>query len=282
MVPVCVVPPPACHLPLRRLPPYLGLASAPPQLHNPNPNPNPPAQGVVMDALRLGLPRGFDLPALPAGSLLNSGMRLFLASGALPRGGARLGRAAAQPGCFKSLAEESRRNCDGGRTAARRAWRTRPQPSPVGSTVHHPAGCLTSALGLALSFMLSEGARPAPAPPKRTTSDAFDSSMHSQHSAASAELELPASPEEPLLGAASAASKAGAGTGAGPRHRSHGSPSAGEEIQAAGSSAGGSGSARGVPSPRPAGAAGSGRLADLWAGGRIVLASRGFYKYLCM
>lgn len=36
-----------------------------------------------MDALRLGLPRGFNIPSLPEGSLLNSPMRLFLASGGL-------------------------------------------------------------------------------------------------------------------------------------------------------------------------------------------------------
>lgn len=43
----------------------------------------PDLQGVIMDALRLGLPRGFNIPSLPEGSLLNSPMRLFLASGEL-------------------------------------------------------------------------------------------------------------------------------------------------------------------------------------------------------
>lgn len=38
-----------------------------------------------MDALRIGLPRGFDIAGLPPRSLLNSPMRLFLASGALRR-----------------------------------------------------------------------------------------------------------------------------------------------------------------------------------------------------
>lgn len=40
-----------------------------------------PTQGVIMDALRIGFRGGFHIASLPEHSLLNSGMRLFLASG---------------------------------------------------------------------------------------------------------------------------------------------------------------------------------------------------------
>jgi hypothetical protein len=43
------------------------------------------AQGVIMDSFRIGFKHGFRIASLPDHSLLNSGSRLFLASGAVLR-----------------------------------------------------------------------------------------------------------------------------------------------------------------------------------------------------
>ncbi|KAL4420864.1 hypothetical protein ABPG77_002823 [Micractinium sp. CCAP 211/92] len=176
------------------------------------------SQGVLMDAFRIGLKHGFNISSLPEDSLLNSGSRLFLAS-----------------------------------------------------------GCVTSLLGLLFSFALSENSSAAP-PPKRAASEAgtpAEGSVHSQHSqrtASSAELELPTSPEAPLLGAAGSGSAAFAV----PRHRLPGAAATeekpGEEV-----TSGSGGDGNGSPAK-----ARQGRAAEFWSGVRVVLTSRGFYKYLLM
>ncbi|KAL4424382.1 hypothetical protein ABPG75_001683 [Micractinium tetrahymenae] len=176
------------------------------------------SQGVLMDAFRIGLKHGFNIASLPENSLLNSGSRLFLAS-----------------------------------------------------------GCITSLLGLLFSFALSESSSAAP-PPKRTASEAgtpAEGSVHSQRTASSAELELPTSPEAPLLGSSSSVAAASPAA----RHRLPGSSTAadrpGEEAGGGSGSSAGTGSS-GLGRPR------QGRTADFWAGVRVVLTSRGFYKYLTM
>ena len=251
-----------------------------------------------MDALRLGLPRGFNIPSLPEGSLLNSPMRLFLASGVCQQQHSF----PPVPECILCCPVASRL-----------------QERELVSLV---AGCITSLVGLLLSFTLNEFS--APAPPKRTQSEALDPSVgaclclfgaawkleagaaaltlpacvcvhtllaemaelrapccplpqqvHSERTDTSAELELPPSPEMPLLGAGSGNSSAAKAEG--PRHRPH---SGGVADAAAGGEGGEAAGEAGAAQPhtqqqsQPAG----GRrqsLAELWAGVRFVLSSRG-------
>lgn len=93
-------------------------------------------------------------------------------------------------------------------------------------------------------------------------------SQHSQRTASSAELELPTSPEAPLLGVAGSDSAAFAV----PRHRLPGAAATeenpGEEATSGSSGDGGGGPAK----------ARQGRAAEFWSGVRVVLTSRGFYK----
>lgn len=119
-------------------------------------------QGVVMDALRLGLPHGFGIPGLPARALLNSPMRLFIASG----------------GHVLRYCWELRLLW-GVRCASLAALDAAPDenasllPSPL---PHNPnTGCLTSLAGLALSFALTECPPQAagPGPAKRNGSEAM-------------------------------------------------------------------------------------------------------------
>lgn len=165
-----------------------------------------------MDALRLGLPRGFNIPSLPEGSLLNSPMRLFLASGELlnlnalrwftglravhapaRRLAARLPegwlRDSPIPGMWRGClgapviwvaAVSTPVTSAAGRLhSCRPAGRLRLQAllcsEHASHALHQPStGCLTSLAGLLLSFTLNEFSVSAP---KHTDSEALDPSV---------------------------------------------------------------------------------------------------------
>ena len=151
--------------------------------------PHPCLQGVIMDTFRIGLKHGFNIPSLPDHSLLNSGSRLFLASGGWVVGGDECnvsgGVAAlrgvmadmcAAPGTrvsapslplFASLPGQVNR----AGSALCASFNVLPPPP-----VLPPAGCLTSLIGLIISFMLTEHSSQS-TQPKRTGSEAHDTSV---------------------------------------------------------------------------------------------------------
>ena len=114
--------------------------------------------------------------------------------------------------------------------------------------------------------------------------------VHSLHTNSSLELELPTSPEVPLLGASgsSSGSDGGAGSGRGKagagssplHHRPHSGSAAAaggqDEAVAVSDAAGGSAlqQQRGRAPRRSAG--------EVWEGARAVLSSKGFWKYMAM
>lgn len=94
--------------------------------------------------------------------------------------------------------------------------------------------------------------------------------MHSQRSDTSAELELPPSPEVPLLGDGSG----GSSKGEGPRHRAHSGGAGGGAAGGAGAAEEAGEAAPGAQQGKPA----AGRrqsMAELWEGVMFVLSSRG-------
>ncbi|PSC67761.1 MFS general substrate transporter [Micractinium conductrix] len=153
-----------------------------------------------------------------------------------------------------------------------------------GSRLFLASGCVTSLIGLFITFTLGDS---SPAPPKRPASEAGDDSVHSRRTDSSNELELPSttsSPDAPLLGPAAGVDMPGGSSGSGaggsslPRHRlaaAAGKADADSEYTASGPLAA-TGTALGqLEGWRQ-------RMADLLQGMAAVLASRGFYKYLCM
>lgn len=109
-----------------------------------------------MDFFRITLKHGFRIASLPDRSLLNSGMRLFLASGARPP---LLRYSAPVFGCMCRL-----------QPATTMLAHASPL-HPLHTALPLPAapGCLTSLAGLVLTFSLSERGEPAP---KRAASEA--------------------------------------------------------------------------------------------------------------
>lgn len=137
---------------------------------------------------------------------------------------------------------------------------TSPPPAPHPT---HPPGCLTSLAGLILTFSLSEHAAPAP---KRASSDALDASVHSHRTDTSGELELPASPDVPLLGGGSGSSSGKEG----PRHRPNSGSAAGGVGEGSGTSEQAAEPLAPPPAPAPKRPA-----AELWEGVVFVLSSKG-------
>lgn len=113
-----------------------------------------------MDALRLGLPRGFNIPGLPDTSVLNSGMRLFLGSGGRHTSAGRACQGPCLPACSLGLLQ--------------RRWPERRLPSAPPPPPPPLAGCVTSLAGLLLSFGLGEAAQPVT---KRSGSEVLDASV---------------------------------------------------------------------------------------------------------
>ena len=141
---------------------------------------------------------------------------------------------------------------------------------PAGGQLLHGEAPCTCCWGPQLTAIQPQ--RPLAAPP------ALLPQVHSHGTDASGEVELPASPDVPLLGGGSGGSSGGKREG--PRHRPHSGAAAAAGAGGAEHEAAEGGGSPGPQQPR----AGGGRrqsLAELWEGALFVLSSRGWAGGVC-